>query len=670
MIFFFFLITDFKTKESSHLHVKKSIIKKSLARIKTVLPITEDKSSNTSNLDEKVVNDTCDLDDNELIMSGNSRIPPLMQNSPKYWSNGFDKQWKGEIDSSRDRSFSHRKSNDWYNKDKLKKKKSFNGHHKYHFHNKIRDNSRETYDEQSISSMNSKPKEEVSESKKVKKQPTVPEKSTIENSLIVENSISEDSSSKENDSLEKTENFINDESDNLKSFSEDKSNKLDLEDDLGSERKSGNTDLIFLKNGTSKDNEKPPNDEIGNKISLEGKNCDESTEVDKKLCESYEKNNDVDSKVFSEKKENELTDETDSSVVNTQSEKKDVSKTDSLPETNKETIESRDISETENSNLSMEVREDTVNLAQNDIKSIDNYLSDDNQCTQSKIQDCKTDENNSDKNMETSFEMDSKTETETETENNDEHIKSENNLSEKSEELQLHIDEDSNLSLRSEKSLVISEMDITEHDIEPIDEEKKLLSNEETSKEMMDIAKYSESPSTLSTAVAESQQSYNESNDSKISVDSDNENTCEKLEEKIVKTENNQPESEKESNKEDPPKPVDKTTKSDNSEEKTTIIEEVDLIDDEPDTEESSKDETTNDKPTLCKNVESNKLNTNSGAFTAKADEQAPAPVLKKKRRKRNHFLQENLVNDVVTGKFFIILIKSKLVCMKEIRIQ
>ncbi|OXU18549.1 hypothetical protein TSAR_009650 [Trichomalopsis sarcophagae] len=224
---------------------------------KTRLAEEEDSSGNSS-LDERSINETIDgINEEESTMSGNDRVPPLIHNSPKYWSNNFDNRWKGANNQPRGRhSFPHRNSNDWYNKqhshkDKFNNKNNF-GNYNNHF-NRVRNStggsykghSRENYDRDSR-------RNDGNESPKLKNKISSSEGT---NHSIQENGVDNDLQSKENDSFVRNDKSTNE---NLKPNNKETENsevKSDLKKNQQEpdESKTSAEEICVINNGKSDD---------------------------------------------------------------------------------------------------------------------------------------------------------------------------------------------------------------------------------------------------------------------------------------------------------------------------------------------------------------------------------------------------------------------------------
>lgn len=632
------MITDLKfdncpSKESPQLLSEKSLNQKIFLKNKTNILITEDESSGNSSFDEKLTEEVSDLDDQET-MSGKDRIPPLMQNSPKYWPNSFDKRWKGGINSSRDRKFPHRNSNDWYNKqypekDKFKKK-NFNGHHQNHFHSKIKSNSRDSFGSETKSNVTKPTKQEINETNILKNDSTsCSEKSIVENDSILENGVSEESNLEENNSDEKKENLNVDGFEKTESASKEKNNENYPEDDTSFKQKSQN-DLDILKKDDMENEEKLLTD-------TKNKDCDMSVNLNEEQCESNsEKNDHHNEESISEDLLKKPSEKTNCSVGKESEENEGSLEIKNSTESKKEINEnSSDASVSEESKISLEISEDSPNLAKIVKQNVDHNC-DDMQSVNSCILDSNTSNSNCDAETENQIEDDSNEQNQPENQSKD-------------EELKLHFNEDSNLSLKSDKSLVISEMDISEHDDESVEEEKKTVTSEEKIEDLMDVENDGESSSSFSIAATEVSQK-SDSNESKISDNCENDSICEKTE--VISTtplkENIEAELH-ESKKQDLVTATEKLKKTDSEQEKVATIEEVDLIDD--DTEESSKDDRIKtDNQNHGTHEKTDKINNTIEKVSFGSSE--IEKTQKKRRRRKENFLQENHTNDTLMGKF------------------
>ncbi|XP_011504546.1 PREDICTED: MATH and LRR domain-containing protein PFE0570w [Ceratosolen solmsi marchali] len=283
-------------KEATKSH-QELIIRQDLPETNTVALIKNQNIQNSSK--KKFSNESCNVNDEESTMSGSEKAPPLTQNSRKFWSNNFDKRWKG-INSPRGRqNFSHRNSNDWYNqqyqeKDKFNNRNNFN-HHNNHF-NKLRHNIRGNYNNKSGGNRNKDiQKDEAEESLKSKHNIRTLENTNDKKHSIQENGISNNAQSKKKDSsIQNSSMKMNDkESKVAETDLNPKKNAQNSNEDASCNVKThnendNNSNIGILVDNEMKNNENTMDNILNDNENLSvTKDCDVSMiECEKENCES------------------------------------------------------------------------------------------------------------------------------------------------------------------------------------------------------------------------------------------------------------------------------------------------------------------------------------------------------------------------------------------------
>jgi hypothetical protein len=652
------------SKETSKSHKELKIEKDS--------PETNSATSN-KNQSKKFANEICNINDEESTMSGNERVPPLTQNSRKFWSNNFDKRWKG-VNSPRGRpNFSHRNSNDWYNqqysdKDKLNNRNNFN-HHNNHF-NKLRHNIRGSYNNKSGENRNKEiKKEDADESLNLKNNIITSENTNDKNQSTQENGISNNVQSRKNDLSLHNDKFtignikINDKESkttekelNLKKIvqnsSEEKLSKVEVCKENGNYN-----NITALEDNDVENNEKSMDEKLNDNDNLSTTKDCEITGCEKENCKSNseEVKKEMGNKYNSDTTEKGIDSDTNSVCdgIGLESKQNSVENNCGLSSelkilkiaSQKESVENK-------SKNFMEIYNNNENLCNNMDKNMNSDQI--SECDNAKDIVLELSENNI-KNLNKICESEQQA--------NNVNVFNNKKSSEAAE-----LSEDTN-HLLDDKS--ISQMKITE--IEQIDSEGSQVINDEKNSKIMDVNDETEASILISFMDVKGSDSNDADKDEKISVESsllDNIKSNSDLEKEnnIATKINEVKEIQKQSKDLNITEEEEKLKSSETLEQEkiNSVIEEVDLVDDEPEMDlaltsneiQTDTSKTTDDatNSTAIDNKDTSQIvpiSTADGNKVEESNEDGRAVVHKRRRRKRlsNIAYLEISSNEVQTGK-------------------